>query len=61
MQKRLYAPIVVTRSVVAAAVDMGVGRGGLVKLCRHLDMNAMTTKTYTNHVKVVASANLVAT
>ena len=55
------APFVVTRSVVAATVDMGVGRGGLVKLCRHLDMNAMTTKTYTSHVKVVASANLVAT
>ena len=40
---------------------MGVGRGGLVKLCRHLDMNDMTTKTYTSHLKVVASANLVAT
>ena len=39
---------------------MGVGRGGLVKLCRHLDMNAMTTKTYMSHVKVVASTNLVA-
>ena len=40
---------------------MGVGYGGLVKLCRHLDINAMTNKTYASHVKVVASASMVAT
>ena len=33
---------VVTRSVVCATVDMGVGYGGLLKLCRHLDTSAMT-------------------
>ena len=26
---------VVTRSLVSATMDMGVGHGGLVKLCRH--------------------------
>ena len=51
------APFVVTHSVVSAAVDTGVGYGGLVNLCRHLDMNVMTNKTYASHVKVVASAS----
>ena len=51
-------PFVVTRSVVSA--DMGMGHGGLVKLCRHLDMSTMTSKTYTSHVKVIASASMVA-
>ena len=54
-------PFVVTRSVISATMDMGVGYGGLVKLCRHLDMSAMTSNTYTSHVKVVASASMVAT
>ena len=54
-------PFVVTRSVVSATMDMGVGYGGLVRLCRHFDMSAMTSKMYTSRVKVVASASMVAT
>ena len=37
-----------------------MGHGGLVKLCRHLDMHSMTSKSYTSHVKVIASASMVA-
>ena len=48
------------RSVVSANMDMGVGHGGLVKLCRHLVMSAMSSKTYTSHVKVIASGSMVA-
>ena len=55
------APFVVMCSVVSATMDMGVGYGGLVKLCRHLDMNVMINKTYARHVKVVASVSMVAT
>ena len=47
-------PFVVTRSLVSATIDMGVGHGCLVKLCRHLDMNVMNSTTYSSHVKEVA-------
>ena len=53
-------PFVVTRSVMSATMDLGVGHGGLVTLRCHLDMSAMTSKTYTSHVKVIASASMVA-
>ena len=41
-------------------MDMGVGRGGLVKLCRHLDKNVMNSTTYSSHVKELIYANKVA-
>ena len=34
---------------------------GCDEAASHLDMNALTTKTYTSHVKVVANTNLMAT
>ena len=39
-------PFVVTRSVVSASMDLGVGHSGIIKLCRYLDMNAITHTTY---------------
>ena len=53
-------PFVVTRSLVYANMDMGVGHGGLVKQFRHLDMNVTNSTTDSSHVKEVAYANKVA-
>ena len=44
----------VTRSVVSASMDMGVGHSGIVKLCRYLDMNAITHTTYVTLKSVIA-------
>ena len=44
---------VVTRSAVAATMDMGVGHAGLVKLCRYLDMAPTHHSTYSTHVKAI--------
>ena len=51
---------ILTRSLVTVTMDMSVGHCGLVKLCRHLDMNVMNSTTYSSHVKEVAYANKVA-
>ena len=46
---------VVTRSVVSASMDMGVGHSGIVNLlCRYLDMNAIIQTTYVTLKSVVA-------
>ena len=50
-------PFVVTRSVVSASMDMGVGHSGIVKLCRYLDMNAITDTTYATHRSAVTNAS----
>ena len=50
-------PFVVTRSVVSASMDMGVGHSGIVKLCRYLDMNAITHTTYVIHKNAVTDAS----
>ena len=55
------APFVVTRSMVSATMDMGVGLAGLQKLCRHLDMSCMNATTFAAHAKAVASAGEEAT
>ena len=51
-------PFVMTRSVVTATMDMGVGHGGLTKLCRYLDTPVMTHKTYVAHSKHITTANM---
>ena len=52
-------PFVVTRSVVTATMDMGVGYGGLRKLCRYLDTPHVTPvmhhKTYITHAKEITN------
>lgn len=50
------APFVVTRSVVSATMDMGVGYSGITKLSRHLNMNGMCRDTYMRHVKAITDA-----
>ena len=49
---------VVTRSAVAATMDIGVGHAGLVKLCRYLDMAPTHHSTYSTHVKAITQANV---
>ena len=49
---------VVTRSAVAATMDMGVGHAGLVNLCRYLDMALTHHSTYSTHVKAITQANV---
>ena len=51
------APFVVSRQVVAATMDMGVGHAGLVKLCRFLDMEPMHHSSYAKHMVAVSEAN----
>ena len=46
-------PFVMSRQVVAATMDMGVGHVGLVKLCRFLDMEPMHHSTYNKHMLAV--------
>ena len=50
-------PFVVTRSVVSASIDMGVGHTGIVKLCRYLDMDAMHHTTFGVHRQAVSEAS----
>ena len=50
-------PFVVTRSVVSASMDMGVGHSGIVKLCRYLDMNTITNTTFATHRSAVTDAS----
>ena len=50
-------PFVVSRQVVAATMDMGVGHAGLVKLCRFLDMEPMHHSSYNKHMLAVSEAN----
>ena len=50
-------PFVVTRSVVSASMDMGVGHSGIVKLCRYLDMNTITHTTFATHRSAVTDAS----
>ena len=47
----------VTRSVVSASMDIGVGHNGIVKLCRYLDMNFITHTTYATHKSAVTDAS----
>ena len=54
-------PFTVTRSLVSVTMDMGVGHGGLQKLCRYLDMSCLHHKTYATHVKEVAQATATTT
>ena len=48
-------PFVVSRQVVAATMDMGVGHAGL--LCRFLDMEPMHHSSYNKHMLAVSEAN----
>ena len=50
-------PFVMSRQVVAATMDMGVGHAGLVKLCRFLDMEPMHNSSYNKHMLAVSEAN----
>ena len=50
-------PFVVTRSVVSASMDMGVGHSGIIKLCRYFDMNSITHTTYATHRSAVTDAS----
>ena len=43
----------VTRQVVAASLDMGVGHAGINKLCRYLDMRSMHHTTFGKHAQAV--------
>ena len=54
-----HLPFVVTRAVVSASLDMGVGHGGIVKLCRFLDMNAVNQTTFAAHSKAIVEAGMV--
>ena len=53
-------PHVVTRQVVAASMDMGVGHAGVVKLCRYLDMPSLHHKTFGKHARAVCDASKLA-
>ena len=53
-------PHVVTRQVVAASMDMGVGHAGVVKLCRYLDMPPIHHTTFGKHAKAVCDASKLA-
>ena len=50
----------VTRQVVAATMDMGVGHAGVVKLCRYLDMPPVHHKTFARHAQAVCDASKLA-
>ena len=52
-------PFVVTRSVVSASMDMGVGYSGIVKLCQYLDMKAITHTSFATHRKAITNASMV--
>ena len=52
-------PFVVTRSVVSASMDRGVGYSGIVKLCRYLDMKAITHTSFATHRKAITNASMV--
>ena len=54
-----HLPFVVTRAVVSASLDMGVGHGGIVNLCRFLDMNAVNQTTFAVHSKAIVEAGMV--
>ena len=47
--------VLVTRSI--ASASMGVGYSGIVKLCRYLDMKAITHTTYAIHRSAVTYAS----
>ena len=54
-----HLPFVVTRAVVSASMDMGVGHSGIVKLCRYLDMNTIGQKTFDTHSQEIVEASIV--
>jgi len=54
-----HLPFVVTRALVSASLDMGVGHSGIVKLCRYLDMNALNQTTCAVHSQAIVEAGMV--
>lgn len=52
-----HLPIVVSRAVVSASLDKGVGRSGIVKLCRYLDMNSLNQTTFAVHSQAIVEAD----
>lgn len=54
-----HLPFVVTRAVVSASLNMGVGHSGIVKLCRYLDMNAVNQTTFAVHSQAIVDASMV--
>ena len=54
-----HLPFVVTRAVVSASLDMGVGHSGIVKLCRYLDMNTVSQNTFDAHSQAIVEASMV--
>ena len=54
-----HLPFVVTRAVVLASLDMGVGQSGIVKLCRFPDTNTLSQTTFAIHSQAIVQAGMV--
>ena len=54
--KSSRVPFVVTRRLVAASMDMGVGHSGIRKLCRFLNMPCLHHSSFTVHARAIVDA-----
>ena len=54
--KSSRVPFVVTRRLVAASMDMGVGHSGIRKLCRFLNMPCLHHSSFTVHARAIVEA-----